>query len=748
MSRSSQLLAVALLSALAGVAFGVLLAQALRPAGELGRPALSAPVAEAGRTRTGEPEVAPVLDAWRGERHAAIPAIDPVARSGDRRPPPPEALGQDGGASTSRRDGDASIRGSVATLDGSPVEGVAFELEPPRGAPKYRPRRATSASDGTFEFAALPVGEWEIRASHPEYLVQRRNRHPLRVGPGAEILFLATPALHVDVDVVGPGAERARVAVRRKGAGEALWSDWSPESSTLALGPGAWELCALVDPLEDWPTWGGWRLAVAASPVWTVQVGTGDEAPVQLELESVNGLYGVVHLPDGNHSDVRPWLRLIEPIDGTSADFESPGQREQRQVRVDERGRYALFRLSSERWTAGVALGWSGPPKAFQVDVDGLTRLDLDWTPEDTAGSVVVDAFTPSGHRVTEGLRLRFFHRDTGDDPDGYLWQQAHVALEPGGSFRVVPLPLDADEARRAERKEQRWLRASLPGFAAIDRPINALEGQREEFRFAVSAELVVVLVGEGADRAMRRANCRLSGESGDSWAQYDETVGGLLFADLRPGDYELTLMAWSRWGDDRRQERLWNGRVDVRAGSQRIEVATPVRSDLVVRTLGVREGARAELAGCYAASTEDAADYASHMRADVDASGLVRFEGVLAGTYRLTIGSRAQIVQVPGPAVEFDGVLPERHFFRLSAGDSPVRRAGVRSGDVFVALDGRELAIGDFRRELQQLSTSSEGQATLTVERAGERFDIALDSALLGPEESFEAELEPDLAP
>jgi hypothetical protein len=276
-----------------------------------------------------------------------------VAAESARRPAPPSAQLDDVGTSV--------VEGSVATLDGAALADVEVELEPPSDAPRYRVRRTTSDAGGRFVFDGLPDGAWKITGRHPEYVLQRRTNYPVLVPTGAHVALVASPGIAVEVSVVGPDAERARVAFRREGSSsEPQWSSWSPDAPRIALLPGAWKVCAFVDALEDWPTDRGWKLAPLASAERSVQVGAGDVPVVVLELEPVDCLYGTVRLPEGHRFDGSwPQVKLIEPENGTRDDFESDGDRVVRAVNADERGRYGLFRLPYRRWTAGVSLSWA-----------------------------------------------------------------------------------------------------------------------------------------------------------------------------------------------------------------------------------------------------------------------------------------------------------------------------------------------------------------------------------------------------
>lgn len=740
MSKPLELLATAAVSLGIGVLIGARLfgdiSETLAASPSLG-PEREAPVG-AQAAPAARPLASPLLAATPAKSRAR------AAVKADERPPPPAA------SPVASETGTSSIEGSIVTLSGAPLAGAELELEPPLDSPRYRARSTTSDADGHFVFTGLPQGAWDISGRHPEYVLQRKTSYPVRIPTGATVELLACPGVSVEVRVVGVDAERARVAYRRDADGrdQPRWSSWSPASPRITLGPGAWKVCALVDPLEDWPSDRGWKLAPLASLEHTVQVGTERPQIVTLTVEPISCLYGTVKLPGGHQGSSRPRLSLIEPEDGTRADFDSPGDRTLRGVRVDEQGRFGLFRLPYERWTAGVALSWGTPSSVEVVEVHGLTRIDFDRFEIEIENSVVVDAFTPAGHRITEGLSLSLIHRDADSDPDDELRQSTRTVLEEGGSLRVIALPMEPEQAKEAAGKQELVLRASMAGFATIDQPLSGLHGERFRLSFAPSAELAVELVGEGGLRAMRKAYARLEGARVDLGARFDEAEGAFTFKGLHPGSYMLSLRSWTRSGDSYRNDRLFHDEVDVSTGSQRFEIPMPARANLVVRCPGVKKDVSAVLRAVIEDRTEDDDDEwgSTYAQADVDELGQVHFENILTGTYRLTIGSRIQEVRVPSPVIDFEGILPDRFMFRLEKDDSPLRRAGVRSGDVPVAVDGEELRKEAMEARLEVLSSQSEGSLRLTVERAGRRVDLTLDANDLGEDESFSASLEPDL--
>jgi hypothetical protein len=734
------------LIAIASLAIGMLLGSLLSGGG-LAKDVAAASPGFTAQVLDAQPAAAVPLAPGLANAQSFEPRVSVASNAAAKELPEAPAVLHDGPHSEA-----SSVLGSIVTLEGAPIAGVELELEPPKDAPKYRVRRATSDASGKFEFSGLPPGVWRVTGRHRDYALQRRNSFPQLVPTGTEVEFIASPAIQVDVRVTGEGANRARVAFRRADRGEPEWSVWTSSNTVLALSPGVWELCASVDALEDWPSDRDWKIAPLASPVTTVHAGGADAQVITLALESVRCLYGKVQLSSGYQGDEQnqstPVVRLIETRTGTFADFDGgEGDRLSRGIEIDEQGRYGFFGLPFADWTVGVAVeGWVSPAAVQTVNVVGLTRLDL----EDQAageGSVLVDAFTEGGHRITAGISFNFLHRDSDDKPNEGIWQGARVVLEADGALRVIAVPIYKEVREKAASKQELVLRATLPGFTQIEQTLPGLLGERLQLTFEAGADLEVELVGDGADRAMHQCSAALKNEEFQAQAEYDEDARALKFNGLKPGDYKLVVTTWG--SDDSgswRSVQLHNGEVVVHAGSQRMTVHMPTVSALVVRCPGVKKDTRANLWGPLLDPQADREEnwWAPQANAKVDDSGQVRFESVMAGRYRLTIGQRMQLVTVPCPPVEFEGRIPERYRFRLAASDSPLRRAGVRSGDICVALDGEAFAVEGTRTRISALSSQSAGTLRLTVERAGRSLDLVLDASALKEDEAFDVYLEP----
>jgi hypothetical protein len=171
-----------------------------------------------------------------------------------------------------------------------------------------------------------------------------------------------------------------------------------------------------------------------------------------------------------------------------------------------------------------------------------------------------------------------------------------------------------------------------------------------------------------------------------------------------------------------------------------------PTRADLVVNCPGVKKDVRATLNGPLLDPTADREEHwwAPQNNGKVDGNGQVTFDNVVPGRYRLTIGPRMQLITVPCAPIEFAGRIPDRSFFRLQKGDSPLRRAGLRSGDIYVGLDGEAVTIETAQKRIRALGSQKEGALRLAVERDGRPLEIVLDASSVDENESFEVNFEP----
>jgi predicted metalloprotease with PDZ domain len=104
------------------------------------------------------------------------------------------------------------------------------------------------------------------------------------------------------------------------------------------------------------------------------------------------------------------------------------------------------------------------------------------------------------------------------------------------------------------------------------------------------------------------------------------------------------------------------------------------------------------------------------------------------------------QLITAPCAPVEFAGRIPDRNYFRLQKGDSPLRRAGLRSGDIYVGLDGEAVTIETAQKRIRALGSQKEGTLHLTVERDGRPLELVLDASSVDENESLEISFEPVL--
>src|SRR5262249_42376098 len=165
--------------------------------------------------------------------------------------------------------------------------------------------------------------------------------------------------------------------------------------------------------------------------------------------------------------------------------------------------------------------------------------------PSEGESSVLVDAFTAGGDRITSGISFNFLHRDPRDKSDEFLWRGAHTVLNPDGSMRVVAMPLQKIDRDKAAKKHEFVLQAMLPGFARIRQPLSGLKDERVRLSLVPVADLEVELDGDGAERAMRRCAAELNNEDNEESAVFDEAAHVLRFASLTPGSYVLTVSIW-----------------------------------------------------------------------------------------------------------------------------------------------------------------------------------------------------------
>jgi hypothetical protein len=668
-----------------------------------------------------------------------------------------------------RRGGSKSIVGRVADRDGNPLGGVVIRARrtedsgrtPGRsrageGAPpdstleqavrsavegfyaREADRRETkSGSDGTYAFRDLREGTWWIEAWAEGFQLERADAARGGVTPDATVDLKATPIVRVRVAVAladGTPAPKAAVLCRRLGEKSFRRSElWSLDQPLFPLEPGAWEVRASLGDPETGPPWPD----ALVSDVLPITTAAGVAPPdLSLRLHGSPGIRGRVRLPAGSSRNavvvkVAPLPANVPPdLASLASDHEA--------TNVWSHDGVFVFRdLAPGRYVVGASRGWNERIAAHAVvEVrDSMVEQDLEVPPLDPSRCLVVRVTGPEGHpleNVTFELRTEVPN-------GGSSSRQVQAERKPTGNFWVPLDPVDAMPDLTAPWKNglRASLVASVEGLGSRTGEFTA--GQRAlEIAFTSPALLnatVAGFVGSGLEGRLHLSLVRPQDDGSRTWSSHDTGLaadGTEKFGPVEPGAWRLVLELQPSGGNRWERQQVAALDVSLVAGENAATIALPQVHTL---TLQFEEG------GGWAQVKRVGGSMESGRSAQVDESGKLVVEGLVAGEYEVTsMGPGEQgIMRVHVPAsgtVRFQAMPVNALAVKIEKPDGKLAQAGLRDGDLIVAVDGTEFST---MAELQAavLPAFSRKEVTFAVLRGRDRLEVKVDGrSFMKPDE------------
>lgn len=680
------------------------------------------------------------------------------------------------------RRGDHSIRGRVVTEEGAPLSGVlvratssehpsapydrrAFEDEPPpdltlarsfsNSARYWYSRHATtyettSAADGTFAIDRLVDGRFLLQAWRKGFAIESRlgRREPRLTVPvdvTVDLVAIPTVEKRIDLQVAdGSSPERATLLIEGVGDdGRSQYDTWRPDAPAIHLPVGDWYVTAMI--LGDRSHSLSPRDASFASPrtlVTAAAATSGESAAsdiVRLRLEGVPAIEGEILTGlEAPRFSMRVAAVLLKPGEAPDpALFKNTRHLRNRgvldaMVQSDSEWgwTYRVGPIDAGRWFIGLLeYGSDAPFMTAVVDVgEGVVRHDFALAPRDPEAEVRVHLLDPSGAPLHDG---RFDRTTTILNPNGPPSKRSGGV---NGSLRI-------DGAFSLDRKDlgtECVLFAEHPRFGRKAVRIPAEAGDLKiRFAAAASATLrlkdfaenvggrhVEVEIADVTDAALDWGSRKLD----DSAIAADGTVD---VGNLQPGTWSVRVTADSDRYDGRAGFEVAFATFELAAGPQELTLPFPPLGTLrLAVAAAVKEGL--SLAPIASSSTDERR---STRYASPDATGTITFSDLPPGLYEVR-GSGDRFMVVEAPSSKVIAFVPEAVNAQRVVVIDPKGRlavAGLKSGDLVVAIDGREFASRD---ELDRIRQSLRGDGvTLTVDRAGQLFEVVLPPALLKDE-------------
>lgn len=675
------------------------------------------------------------------------------------------------------RRGDRAITGRVVDPRGKPLGGVliratrqgeqrwyddrqAFPDDPPPGrdlaeslrrsaqwwyATNAEVHGTTSDADGRFAFTDLLEGRFGMEAWLAGFSLEAigGSYGRIQVDTGSEVVFVGTPSRLLPVDLRfrdGSTPVSARLTLKRFGdhSGE-RWQVWSSSNRSVRLPAGDWEITARIhDPDSNNLTS---HLAWFASRPACVAIDPERETEqVTIELRGVPAIEGRISTPARWRGDDLVVSVIALP----------PGEEADSARLVDERIRRDLFRSdASVDWTDakhGTYRIHSIEPGRWLIGlVAGRTRRVLltSAVVEVGEGRAVQDFELPA-HAAGEVLRVRVLDPDGVPVPDCEFESSVTTEL-PHGGIHHSGYDWHYGERREggwwelphADRLRGRVLFARNPRFGTrgIEVPDDASE---LDIRFLPPVSTTLRLADSAENASGRRIEVELRIEDfAEPWRaprpvkfgpESTGADGSIELGSLQPGRYRVRLFVAAAPHGNRKALDVGAASTEIVPGAGEWVVPFPPLGDV---RISVPAGTKRWFK-LTPLSRGHVDDDSVRRLAEVDADGTATFRDVPRGPCEISDHER-EFMFIDAPV---DGVIPfvaaPVNVLRVVIEDErgALAAAGLKTGDWLVALDGNEFSGRDHLENIRLGLRAPE--VTVTVERAGERFEIMLPRELL----------------
>jgi hypothetical protein len=227
---------------------------------------------------------------------------------------------------------------------------------------------------------------------------------------------------------------------------------------------------------------------------------------------------------------------------------------------------------------------------------------------------------------------------------------------------------------------------------------------------------LAPLVEGQPESESGRRLHRSRSGD-GDPFSP----EGVARFEGLAPGRWSVTLMVET---GDWQTRQVGTAEVLATHGEQTVSLALPALYDLAVRAPGLTEGTYLFLNRTSSEASEGGS-FDEYSNAQLDADGRALFRGLAAGDYVLRANGMSEAVEITVPCAEVVLDVTPPDCLRVAIGDmeGTMYKAGLRAGDLVVAVDGVEFGANpNFYEALM-----GKGSMELTVLRDGTSLTVSL---------------------
>ncbi|QDU84837.1 hypothetical protein Pla163_19530 [Planctomycetes bacterium Pla163] len=599
--------------------------------------------------------------------------------------------------------------------------------------------RTRSLASGGFELEGLdPDSTYRVSASADGHTVFALGDND-QVACGETVSFVAEPVCALTIELRGPdGALLEEGAVQLRRGSNTTNYEWSAAEPTLRIKPGPCQLRGYAEVFESGAQiQNGLDAGLASEEVSTNASADGAaDAPIVLTLLPRVGVRGRV--VGGGNSRMQNIVRIMPIAAGEEYDEEALGRVETNGWQ--QNGRFAFYDLAPGRYAVG-ATTWQGAVLAHEIVdlVAGVIELEL--TLEDVApeSMIAVRALDPEGLPVFIDSCSMMTKYENGSSTTGLTLMRRE---------RDVSYYMDPNELQRDGKADERVIVSRT--LSVADQVFGAATvelgpDQRDvvvQFAVPVSLLVNVARVEESGtlgrlqvsiakvDEVAQGSNGFYYGYSGMGFGGggSDRKVpldGEVRFDSIAPGRYTVSLAIGERWNSRTVDTR----EVDVLEGEVTVDMVAPVLYDLRVVAPQVAKGTNLFLRERKEGEEERIRrSFRGGMNATVDEQGNAIFEDLVAGDYTLSAnGLPGEMnVSVPSTDVLFDARSPDALRVTISDVEGRLYLAGVRSGDIVIAVSGVDAGSADAMRNALYRPEAGVEQ-TLTVLREGSQMTFTL---------------------
>ena len=621
----------------------------------------------------------------------------------------------------------------LADLDGAVREAVA----------QYKERRArtfeaVSDASGAYRFEGLPEGTWSIEAYKRDYVVSAPggSRHDVR--PGTQLDFEAEPVLTLAVDVLMPDGTRPEEAVLKSqpaAENRATTFAWTPEQPVLRLTAGTYEISAEAGALPS--DRGGQEHELKSKPR-TVELQAGVAPPALVfELTGRAGIRGHVTLAHDGVTGSQPQV-LMRPLGvAERADLEALAESDQNAY-VGRAGDYAFLDLDPGRYVVGVRRNWSDAVSAHALVEVGasIVTCDLELPALDPSGYLAVSVTGSDGAPVA-GVDFGFRHSSNGSSSSSGI----NAMRSPEGLY-LITIPDRSRQAYFSSGAEGDTFTLTVRHARHGEKTIELARGQAElAVAFALAGRLEVIVAGHAGSEYEGRISIELAKAGGEDqyfWWGDDSgltTAGVRVFEAVDPGSYVLRMHLAPEGGSRRnfgRSMAILSQELEVVSGPNVARMAIPPLYDVVVRHPAATESTRLRL-------SMPANRYFSQ-QGELE-NGVALFEDLPAGSYDLRSSNPTgrMAIEVPCGDVVFEAQVQNALLVTIHDESGAMAKAGLRTGDLIVGIDGLE-----FENESDLAVLYGRSDCRLRLLRGGRPLELEVAGLPWRDPESMGGRLEP----